>query len=56
VRAICANCHVPHEPVALIIRKMQASMELWGHLTGKIDTKEKFQKRATSWPSRNGRA
>jgi cytochrome c-type protein NapC len=44
VRAICANCHVPHEPVALIMRKMAASFELWGHITGKIDTKEKFQK------------
>ena len=43
VRAICANCHVPHEPVALIVRKMQASFEVWGHLTGKIDTKEKFE-------------
>jgi cytochrome c-type protein NapC len=42
VRAICANCHVPHEPVALIIRKLQASMEVWGKLTGKIDTREKF--------------
>ncbi len=45
VRAICSNCHVPHEPVALIKRKMRASFELWGHLTGVIDTKEKFQKR-----------
>jgi cytochrome c-type protein NapC len=43
VRAICANCHVPHEPVALIKRKMRASLELWGHFTGAIDTKEKFQ-------------
>jgi cytochrome c-type protein NapC len=42
VRAICSNCHVPHEPVALVIRKMQASFEVWGHLTGKIDTREKF--------------
>ena len=45
VRAICSNCHVPHEPAALIWRKMQASLEVWGHLMGKIDTKEKFQKR-----------
>ncbi len=45
VRAICSNCHVPHEPVALIKRKMRASFELWGHLTGVIDTKEKFQAR-----------
>jgi nitrate/TMAO reductase-like tetraheme cytochrome c subunit len=26
------------------MRKMQASLEVWGHLTGKIDTKEKFEK------------
>jgi len=44
VRATCANCHVPHEPVALIKRKMAASFELWGHFTGVIDTKEKFEK------------
>ena len=44
VRAICANCHVPHEPAALIMRKVAASFEVWGHLTGKIDTKEKFAK------------
>lgn len=45
VRAICSDCHVPKEPVALIARKMRASLELWGHLTGAIDTKEKFQAR-----------
>src|SRR3954468_7302105 len=31
VRAICSNCHVPHEPWPLIKRKMRASLELWGH-------------------------
>ena len=45
VRAICSNCHVPHEPIPLIKRKMRASLELWGHFTGVIDTKEKFEKR-----------
>ncbi|MBV8030976.1 MAG: NapC/NirT family cytochrome c [Betaproteobacteria bacterium] len=45
VRAICSNCHVPHEPWPLIKRKMQASFELWGHFMGVIDTKEKFQAR-----------
>jgi cytochrome c-type protein NapC len=45
VRAICSNCHVPHEPVALIKRKMRASLELYGHFMGVIDTKEKFQAR-----------
>jgi cytochrome c-type protein NapC len=43
VRAICSNCHVPHEPIPLIKRKMRASLELWGHLMGVVDTKEKFE-------------
>jgi cytochrome c-type protein NapC len=43
VRAICSNCHVPHEPIPLIKRKIRASMELWGHFTGVIDTREKFE-------------
>jgi cytochrome c-type protein NapC len=43
VRAVCSSCHVPHEPIALVKRKMQASLEVWGHLTGVIDTKEKFE-------------
>jgi cytochrome c-type protein NapC len=45
VRAICPDCHVPHQVGPLLLRKMRASLELWGHLTGKIDTKEKFQAR-----------
>jgi cytochrome c-type protein NapC len=43
VRAICSDCHVPREPVALIARKMRATFELWGHITGVVDTKEKFE-------------
>ena len=44
VRTICSNCHVPHEPLPLIRRKIAASFELWGHfVTGVIDTKEKFR-------------
>src|SRR5215217_1567470 len=43
VRAICADCHVPREPMALIIRKFQATLELWGHFRGVVDTKEKFE-------------
>lgn len=43
VRAICSDCHVPREPVALIKRKVAATFELWGHFTGVIDTKEKFE-------------
>jgi cytochrome c-type protein NapC len=44
VRAKCSDCHVPHEWGPKMKRKMQASMELWGKLTGYIDTKEKFEK------------
>jgi len=44
VRAVCADCHVPREPVPMLWRKVKASFEVWGHLTGKIDTKEKFEK------------
>ena len=44
VRASCPDCHVPREPVALILRKMEATSELWGHLRGVIDTPEKYEK------------
>ena len=44
VRAICSDCHVPREPIPMLQRKVAATFELWGHFTGKIDTKEKFEK------------
>jgi cytochrome c-type protein NapC len=44
VRAICPDCHVPRQPVAMLKRKVRASFELYGHfVTGVIDTKEKFE-------------
>ncbi len=43
VRAICSDCHVPHDWTDKIARKMQASKEVWGTLFGTIDTREKFQ-------------
>ncbi len=42
VRAICSDCHVPHEWTAKMARKMQASKEVWGKIFGTIDTREKF--------------
>ncbi|MGD9951279.1 MAG: NapC/NirT family cytochrome c [Burkholderiales bacterium] len=42
VRAVCSDCHVPREPVAMLKRKVAATFELWGKLTGVIDTKEKY--------------
>lgn len=42
VRAICSDCHVPHAWGPKVWRKMQATFELWGKVTGKVDTREKF--------------
>ena len=44
VRAVCSDCHVPREPVPMLQRKVRATFELWGHLIGAVDTKEKFEK------------
>jgi cytochrome c-type protein NapC len=42
VRAKCSDCHVPHDWVDKIARKMQASKEVWGWLFGTIDTRDEF--------------
>ena len=44
VRATCPDCHVPKEWVPKMIRKIQASRELYGKVFGSIDTPEKFAK------------
>ena len=43
VRAVCSDCHVPKDWPHKMLRKIQASNEVWGKLTGFIDTKEKFE-------------
>jgi len=43
VRAVCSDCHVPKDWTHKIVRKIQASKEVFGKITGKIDTKEKFE-------------
>src|SRR6266513_1173036 len=43
VRAICADCHVPKDWVHKVVRKVQASGELYGKVMGSIDTPEKFE-------------
>lgn len=43
VRATCADCHVPREWVPKLIRKVQATNELYGKLVGTIDTPQKFE-------------
>jgi len=44
VRATCPDCHVPNEYGRKLVAKIKASKEVWGAITGKIDTKEKFEK------------
>ncbi len=43
VRAICSDCHVPHDWTDKVARKMQASKEVFGKIFGTINTREKFQ-------------
>ncbi len=43
VRAVCSDCHVPKDWTHKMIRKVQASAEVWGKIVGTIDTPEKFE-------------
>jgi cytochrome c-type protein NapC len=42
VRATCPDCHVPKDWVHKMIRKIQASNELYHKAMGSVDTPEKF--------------
>ncbi len=42
VGVTCADCHIPKEFVPKMLRKIEASREVWGHWTGIIDTPEKY--------------
>ncbi|WJW75953.1 NapC/NirT family cytochrome c [Thiohalobacter sp. IOR34] len=43
VQAACPDCHVPRDWTPKIIRKIQASVEVYHWLMGSIDTPEKFE-------------
>jgi cytochrome c-type protein NapC len=45
VRAVCADCHVPRDWAHKMVRKVKATGELYGHIMGHLDTKEKFEAR-----------
>ena len=45
VRATCADCHVPRDWGAKVVRKVKASNELFHKLVGTIDTPQKFAAR-----------
>jgi cytochrome c-type protein NapC len=42
VRATCADCHVPKEWTPKLIRKIQASNEIYHKVIGSLDTREKL--------------
>ncbi len=42
-RAVCTDCHVPHEFFRKIGAKIVATKDLFFHFTGKIDTPEKYE-------------
>lgn len=43
VRAVCSDCHVPKDWTHKMIRKIQASKEVYGKVVGTINTPEKFE-------------
>ncbi len=43
VRATCPDCHVPKEWIHKIVRKIQASNEVYHKILGTINTPEKFE-------------
>lgn len=45
VSASCSDCHVPRDWVHKVVRKIEASNELFHHFLGTIDTPEKFDKK-----------
>ena len=42
VGAVCSDCHVPKDWTHKVWRKIMASKEVWGKLTGSISTPERF--------------
>jgi len=42
VSAGCADCHLQQEFLPKMKRKLEAAREVWGHVTGVIDTEEKY--------------
>ncbi|MCQ7060916.1 NapC/NirT family cytochrome c [Escherichia coli] len=42
IKVACADCHIPEEFFPRMLRKADALKEVWGHVSGVIDTPEKF--------------
>ncbi|MER2606330.1 MAG: NapC/NirT family cytochrome c [Siculibacillus sp.] len=43
VRAVCADCHVPKDFGPKLLAKIVAAKDVYHHILGTIDTKEKFE-------------
>ena len=43
VRANCADCHLPHGQIDLILTKIKVSADIIPELMGKLDTAEKYE-------------
>ncbi|MDX1300956.1 NapC/NirT family cytochrome c [Photobacterium sp.] len=45
IRAECADCHIPSEPLDYILTKIRATKDIYHEfVTGKIDSEEKYEK------------
>ncbi len=52
VRATCPDCHVPKDWFGKMKRKLQASKDVWGTITGYIHTPEQFETRRMEMATR----
>ncbi|CAH0536907.1 NapC/NirT family cytochrome c [Vibrio marisflavi] len=44
IRAECADCHIPSDPIGYVITKIRATKDIYHEfITGKIDTPEKYE-------------
>ncbi|MEH6587645.1 MAG: NapC/NirT family cytochrome c [Halioglobus sp.] len=52
VSAGCSDCHLPQEFFPKMVRKVEAAREVWGTITGIIDTPEKYIAHAPAMKAR----
>jgi nitrate/TMAO reductase-like tetraheme cytochrome c subunit len=43
IQASCGNCHVPPAFLPGLVRHIQAYSEVWGHVTGELNTPAKYE-------------
>jgi cytochrome c-type protein NapC len=55
VRAYCSDCHVPKDWGHKMMRKIQASQELYGKIMGTISTPRSSKPSASNWRPMSGR-